>query len=266
MTTYSVEARSTSYPALGEVFNDYDPSATAKVRDFLTSYGVALEDVQAVPSSERPAFLIDKLLTRSDIETFATRHEDDSFIPSDVGLIVAKPELHAHIPRIEEFLARLGIESKTLPTVNITKEEWLSMYGYKISDSPDIINLYVTQRALGMTPIVFRHLTREAYLDHAARFEIDTSEISNPDDLMEVFDKIFCGSSDRQSNGTLRWDVTRSSLENSGFHPFTGEAEAFDLYNFYREGHEDYVYKVFNGMHLPANGGELQRNMDIFLK
>lgn len=266
MTAYSVETHSSSYPSLGEVFNDYDPGATGKVRDFLASYGVSLEDVQAIPSSERPAFLIDKLLTRSDIEAYGARHEDDSFIPGDVGLIVAKPELHAHLPRIEEFLAGVGIESRSLPTVNITKDEWLSMYGYKISDSPDIINLYITQRALGMTPIVFRHLTQEAYLDHAARFEIDTGKISNPDDLMEIFDKIFCGSSDEQSNGTLRWDVTRSALESSDFHHFTGESEAFDLYNFYREGHEDYVYKVYNGMHLPASGGELQRNLDIFLK
>jgi hypothetical protein len=266
MAPYNIETSVASYISLGEVYQDREPNAVEKVGDFLASYGVSVKDVQALPSSERPAFLIDKLLTRSDIEAYATRHEDDSFVPSDVGLIVAKPELHAHLPRIEAFLADMGIESKSLPTVNISKEEWLAMYGYKISDSPDIINLYITQRALGMTPIVFRHLTREAYLDYAARFEIDTGEISNPDDLMEVFDKILCGSSDRQSNGTLRWDITRSSLESSGFHHFSGEDEAFDLYNFYREGHENYVYKVFNGMHLPANGVELQRNLDIFLK
>lgn len=244
---------------------DYRPKSK-KVRDFLASYDIAVDVVKAIPSSERPRYLIDRLLTRQDMEKSVARCGDNYSTPGDVGLIMVKPELQAHISKVESFLGKVGIESKRLPIAHITKEEWLSMYGYKIRDAPDIINLYVTQRALGMTPIIFRHLAQEDYLAYATQFGVDISQVASSGDPMEVFDRVFCGSSYYESKGTLRWDVARLSLEGSGFHCFTDQAEAFDLYNFYREGHQDQVYRVFNGIHLPSNEGELQRNLGICLQ
>lgn len=173
---------------------------------------------------------------------------------------------HPHLADLQAYMDRIGLESKTLPTTYMSKDEWLSMYGYKILDSPDIINLYITQRALGMTPIVFRHLPSQFYADYASQFGIDVESVIEGGDITELFDEIICGSSDRATPGTFRWDVVRRSLEESGFHEFSGDSDAFDLYNFYREGHKEYVYKVFNGVHLPANGSELQRNLGVFLK
>lgn len=108
--------------------------------------------------------------------------------------------------------------------------------------------LYVIQRALGITPLIFKFGE------------------SSKGDVAREFNKRHSGYANKVTPGTIRWEVARPLLLTKGFATMTGFASAFDPFHFFKDQTEEFNLGVFNGIHLPNGAGEALSNWEtIFL-
>jgi hypothetical protein len=131
-----------------------------------------------------------------------------------------------------------------------------------LKNCPDIINIYILQRALGVRPIIFRHRNEE-YYNIEIGDDYDNSRHKMDRDLM--FDMRFCGEASVNSIDTLRGSVSLPIMKNLGFDDFSGYAATFDPYNFFKDTMYSKAYKAYNGIHIPSNRYEKERNLKTFI-
>lgn len=238
-----------------DIFND------TQVSDFLGSEGVDIDAIRSLDVDARPAELIRLLFTDTELDNIPAR-SSQGHNGSDLGIVIVKPEALPYIDEIEVIFNTLGTKPEVQATKLLSKDEWLAMYGYILPERPEIVNVYVTQRSLGMTAMLFNHLTKQDYLDYAKSRKITID--NRIEDINKVFDGVFCGSSTEPSPGTLRWEITHKRLSGSSFASLSDDAVIFDPVNYYRDGYIDDLLKAFNGIHIPANSAEAQSNITVF--
>jgi len=170
------------------------------------------------------------------------------------GLALIKPELAQYKNSVHNFFSRLGCNPVVLPTLHLSHDQWMSIYGDRIKGFPEIMFLYVTQRALGMTPVLFRYPPGNI-------FDAIDPQIYQQSDLAESFNKKYCGRAFLETPGTIRWEVTRPALLTNGFTDMSGYASAFDPFHYFRHKQDKFIFGAFNGIHLPDNTFECLSNI-----
>lgn len=218
------------------------------VNDFLRAEGVDVSFATRLEPDARTAYLIHELIGDIDLASRENQITDDDINRyKDIGLVVVKPEIYPYIDNILDYFETIGIDARRMNHVELTKQMWMEMYGYMLSKHPDVINIYITHRALGFEPIVFAHPASYSLFDQAG-IDKDTE-----------FDRVFCGEVQPGFDGTLRGSIALPAMQFLGFDNMTGYAKSFDPVNYFHDVPS--VYKAFNGVHVPSDQNEKTRNM-----
>lgn len=237
---------------------EYIQENDAAILSFLQQEGVDVEYALSLGADHKSKYLIDRLL--GDERQPASVHHEISPEDEEVGMILIKPEIFPCADQVINFLASFGIESRLLEPRLPSKHTWLNTYGYMLDKHPDVINIYITQRALGLCPVIFRHLTIDEYEN------INSVEVRASDgDKDKMFDAIFCGEASDASVNTLRGTIALPAMKQLGFDDFTNYASSFDPVDYFKEKRQK-TYRAFNGIHVPSDRSEKQKNMIDFVK
>lgn len=235
-----------------------------RLDQFISSLGIDIIYIQGLPNEIKSRLLIEQLLLEEDKSRYRVKDLLGREKTDNTGLVVVKPEMFAYIEEVTGFLANLGLKPKILPTRYLDKDQWLRLYGYMIADYPDIIFLYIHQRALGLIPITFDHLPIERYTERL----LFSGLWIEPDgrDLDNLFERCYCGGSLKDEIGTLRGDIVRRHLVTDGFSDMSGRASLFDRFDFFKHQDPNFNLRVFNGVHIPNSRVECACDLEIFLK
>lgn len=231
------------------ITNEHIKANREAVNNFLTTEGVDIALATSLTPEARTAYLIRELI--GDIDPVSTKKQitdDDVNLYKDIGLVVVKPEIYPYVDNVLNYFETIGIDARRMNHVELTKQMWMEMYGYMLSKQPDVINIYITHRALGFEPIVFAHPATSSSSDQAG---IDKDR---------EFDSVFCGEVQPGFDGTLRGSIALPAMQSLGFDSMTGYAKSFDPVNYFHDV-PSVVYKAFNGVHVPSDQNEKIRNM-----
>ncbi|HEX7483689.1 MAG TPA: hypothetical protein VF281_00905 [Candidatus Saccharimonadales bacterium] len=219
------------------------------VDNFLIAEGVDISFATRLEPDARTAYLIRELI--GDIDLASTEKQitdNDTQLYKDIGLVVVKPEIYPYVDNILNYFETIGIDARRMNHVDPTKQMWMEMYGYMLSKYSDVINIYITHRALGFEPIVFAHPRSYSSSDQVG---IDKDR---------EFDSVFCGEVQPGFDGTLRGSIALPAMQSLGFDNMTGYAKSFDPVNYFHDV-PSIIYKAFNGVHIPSDQNEKIRNM-----
>lgn len=242
--------------------SNYDNASV--INDFAQkTLGISVEDIRKYPAEERAGILRRMLTTDEEIEYYIAQKNNGEVAPMLRGIALIKPELADAKGSVLQFFQNLGCDPQVLPSINLSHEQWMAMYADRIKDFPQIMFLYVTQRALGVTPVLFNYPKLEDYQSKGV--DLSTIQITDRNDLAEVFNTVYCGHAFAETPGTIRWEVVRPALESRGFEKMTGPAAAFDPFHYFRTMPARVNFGAFNGIHLPDNSKECVSNMKVLL-
>jgi len=242
-------------------FNDTVDTAEL-VKNFLDNQGIDIEAVQQMPVEQRSAFLIKALITEGGPEC-ETVPKVLVEAPSQLGLIIIKPEILPEAHHVVDFLDKAGIHSQLLDPILPSKRDWLDTYGYMLTRYPDAINIYIVQRALGVQPLVFEHFDSHTYISMIQARSDSPIPTDDPDML---FDRLFCGQAEGGPSPTIRRSISRPIMQQLGFETLSGYAAGFDPYHFYRDSGATNLFRAYNGVHIPSDRSEKARNFSTFIK
>ena len=234
---------------------------TVAINNFIeTTWNFSAQDLKQYPLHERALLLRSKLVSDEEIDFYAGLKDSiQDFPPQSRGVALIKPELGQAHDSVHDFFADLGTNPRILPTMHLSHEQWMSVYADRIKDFPEIMFLYVTQRALGLTPVLFDYPSVQHYEERGVDPAI--LQFTDPNDLAELFDTAYCGRAFIETPGTIRWEVVRPALEASEFTTMNGFAAAFDPFEHFRNTSPRVIFGSFNGIHLPDNSRECVANM-----
>lgn len=243
-----------------QINHEYEIVSRQKVTDFLQEHDVDINHAKNLHPNDRSKYLIDALLSESVLQSPTADYGPKP--DSDTGIIFIKPEIAPLGHLAIRFLEEQGIEAKTGETIYPSHAEWTATYGYMLKKYPDVINVYIVQRSLGLQPVTFRHLDASEYTTLLVRRGTPPTV---DDDLDSMFDKLFCGKiSDHQL--CLRRSVSYPIMRQAGFDDLTSFASVFDPVNYFRDTHMTKVYVAYNGIHAPSNEAEKTRNIQDLLQ
>lgn len=232
------------------------------INEFIERTGkIDMDDVKEHPVHKRSLVLRSRIIPDEEIDFYNSKRQRKKFLRTAVGgLALIKPELAQHHNLIYRFFSNLGCNPNILPTTKVTHDQWMSIYSDRIKDFPEIVFLYFTQRAFGLTPVLFNYPNHRHYVEK--NINIETLQVANHNDLAEIFNVFYCGHANARTPNTIRWEVTRPILMANGFARMEGYASVFDPFDYFNQMPAKFNFGAFNGIHLPDNYEECFANME----
>lgn len=233
-----------------------------KVNDLLLSYEINVERVREMNVADRNTYLIDAIATEAYVSEVNEEIKVSGF-DDGIGILLIKPEILPFGSLVIDYLEDSGFEAKALEHVYPSHSDWMDTYGYMLKRYPDVINVYIMQRSLGFQPVLFRHLSSDAY-----GLLLKSRGMSPPKDGDEdaLFDQLFCGEADEEHLMTLRGNVSLPIMRRYGFDNMSGYASLFDPVDYFKDMGMLKNYRAYNGIHIPSNSVEKRRNLQTFLR
>ena len=236
-----------------------------QIKSFILENNIDINYVKSLEPENRNIYLLEKLFTFDDIQSSSDRYEatntNENPDNDDIGMLLIKPEMFPYVEDIERSLSDVGIECRLLERIIPTKQDWLNTYGYMLVNFPNIVNVYVIQRSLGVQPVIFRHLSMEKYtmIADERHIKIDTL------DRDKAFDQLFCGKAKSGFEGTIRHDLVLPRLISLGFNDMSGYASDFDPFDYYKDSGSIKTYTSYNGIHSPKDMNEKNKNIQTYV-
>lgn len=232
------------------------------INEFIERVGkIDIEDVKKHPVHKRLLILRNRIVPDGKIGFYAAHHGRKKFSGNPVkGVALIKPELARHHDLVYHFFSNLGCNPIILPTIKVTHGQWMSIYSDRIKNFPEIVFLYFTQRAFGLTPVLFNYPKHGDYINN--NIDINALQVTDRNDLAEIFNVVYCGHANVKTPNTIRWEVTRPILTTNGFTCMDSYASVFDPFDYFSQMPAKFNFGAFNGIHLPDNYEECLANAE----